>query len=837
MNTFQSLTQQIGQLCRYIRRPQSRLDWFETSRISGSTSSISSRISGWNMRVSDYCKHKFEKSAEISAPLLIVIAVVCLTGMMGVRFYNQPTLTVGKQAPETVIAPTDAEVIDQKSTNAKRNHARDLLALTPVLAPDSAINQEIRNKVKTELDLIDTTRKGIEPFPYYSTTVLSTDVQHYLRSAPESQWRELQLQFDQMALVPQLNMGPTNIASTQIPGKFSQPQNATHRKAYNQLKAYEQKVSPEVFTRLMNEVLKARKRYFQTINTLSQTSSTQSPTVKTWGMSVLKWSDPVWSQTKAGIERILQQMLTQGIAPGLQPQDLQKATQVQVNYFIPKETRSFANQLLSQSLETNLVKDDEATRQQAEAKSREILEVKVTAKAGDVIVEAGQPISQETFLLLDHFGKSERGVNWIGLLGFVGMICGCVIMVLLAGQRSRPSLRRRDYLLLLLLSLSTPLLILLQVPIAPNLPAVGLLAGSFYGSVVGVSVVSLLSLVLPIGLDVDMIPLIASAIGGIVGSLLAGQLRSREELALLGGAVGLAQGSVYLIIALILSATATSIWYLLLGEGFLQILVGLAWSIVALGLSPYLEHLFDVITPIRLAELANPNRPLLKRLATEAPGTFQHTMFVATLAEAAAQALGCNAELVRTGTLYHDIGKMHDPLGFIENQMGGPNKHDEIDDPWESARIIKRHVSEGLVMAKKCRLPKSIRAFIPEHQGNMLIAYFYHQAKQQALADPNLIVREEDFRYDGPIPQSKETAIMMLADSCEAALRSLKDATHEEALQMVNKILKARWQDKQLIDSQLKREEMPKIAEVFVRVWEQVNHKRIAYPKGVFRSR
>jgi putative nucleotidyltransferase with HDIG domain len=789
------------------------------------------------MRVSDYCKHKLEKSAEISAPLLIIFAVVCLTGMMGVRFYNQPTLTEGKQAPETVIAPTDAEVIDKKSTDAKRNDARDLLALTPVLAPNSAINQEIRDKVKTELDLIDQTRKGIEPFPYYSTTILSTDVQHYLRSAPESQWRELQLQFDQMALVPQLNIGSANIASTQIPGKFSQPQNAVHRKAYNQLKAYEQKVAPVAFSQLMNEVLKARKRYFQTVNTLSQTSSTQSPTVKTWGMTVLKWSDPVWSQTKAGIERILQQMLTQGIAPGLQPQDLKKATLVQVNYLIPKETRSFASQLLSQSLKTNLVKDDEATRQYAEAKSREISEVKVTVKAGDVIVEAGQLISPETFLLLDHFGKSERGVNWIGLLGFVGMICGCVIMILLAGERSRPSLRRRDYLLLLLLSLSTPLLILLQVPIAPNLPAVGLLAGSFYGSIVGATVVSLLSLVLPIGLDVNMIQLIASAIGGIVGSLLAGQLRSREELALLGGAVGLAQGSVYLIIALILSATASSIWYLLLGEGFLQILVGLAWSVVALGISPYLEHLFDVITPIRLAELANPNRPLLKRLATEAPGTFQHTMFVATLAEAAAQALGCNAELVRTGTLYHDIGKMHDPLGFIENQMGGPNKHDEIDDPWESARIIKMHVTEGLVMAKKCRLPKSIRAFIPEHQGNMLIAYFYHQAKQRAKADPNLIVREEDFRYDGPIPQSKETAIVMLADSCEAALRSLKDATHEEALQMVNKILRARWQDKQLIDCQLKREEMAKIAEVFVRVWEQVNHKRIAYPKSVFRSR
>ncbi|NER84279.1 MAG: HDIG domain-containing protein, partial [Leptolyngbya sp. SIO1D8] len=246
----------------------------------------------------------------------------------------------------------------------------------------------------------------------------------------------------------------------------------------------------------------------------------------------------------------------------------------------------------------------------------------------------------------------------------------------------------------------------------------------------------------------------------------------------------------------------------------------------------YLEHLFDLVTPIRLAELSSPNRPTLKRLASEAPGTFQHTLFVASLAEAAARALRCNVELVRAGTLYHDIGKMHDPMGFIENQMGNPNKHDEIDDPWISADIIKKHVSEGMVMARRCRLPKAVRAFIPEHQGTMLISYFYYQAQEQAKADQNVVVDEADFRYDGPIPQSPETGIVMLADSCEAALRSLKDASSEEALAMVNRILKARWRDQQLVDSGLTREHMSLIAQVFVQVWQQYNHKRIAYPKN-----
>ncbi len=136
-------------------------------------------------------------------------------------------------------------------------------------------------------------------------------------------------------------------------------------------------------------------------------------------------------------------------------------------------------------------------------------------------------------------------------------------------------------------------------------------------------------------------------------------------------------------------------------------------------------------------------------------------------------------------------------------------------------------MTEGLVMARKYRLPKAICAFIPEHQGTMLIAYFHHKAQQES-SEP---IPEKDFRYDGPIPQSRETGIVMLADSCEAALRSLKDASYEEALIMVNKILKARWQDNQLVDSGLRREEMPLIAEIFVQVWQQFHHKRIAYPK------
>jgi hypothetical protein len=368
-----------------------------------------------------------------------------------------------------------------------------------------------------------------------------------------------------------------------------------------------------------------------------------------------------------------------------------------------------------------------------------------------------------------------------------------------------------------------------------NLPAVGLLSGSYYGPTIAVTQMLLVG-----GLSAFALETIAweYVLGGLAGSLLAaslsGRMRSRDELARLGVGVGLAQGSVYLLGHLILSASAGTVWYTLLPGALFYGAIGMAWSVLGLGISPYLERLFDVVTPIRLVELSNPNGSLLKRLATETPGTFQHTLFVACLAEAAARELHCNVELVRTGTLYHDIGKMHDPLGFIENQMGCCNKHDEIDDPWQSVKIIKKHVSEGLVMARKYGLPRVVRDFIPEHQGKLLVAYFYYQARQKAEAqglDPDAIA-EADFRYPGPIPQSRETGIVMLADGCEAALRSLKDATPESALLMINKIFKARWRDGQLEDSGLKYEELPIIADIFVRVWQQFHHQRLSYPKA-----
>ena len=584
------------------------------------------------------------------------------------------------------------------------------------------------------------------------------------------------------------------------------------------------------FSALITQISQVRRGYNQAIEKASQTETENLKKIYTDPI-LLALSDNDWLKTQAGIRQSTERILAQGISAGLPKSVLNNAVSLQVQLSVPSEAESLATKVLLAVIQPNLKQDTEQTKQQARLVAKEIPSVMIRLKKGEVIVSKGEKITKWKFHVLEHYHLIGRQVNWMELIVVAVVITVGIQVFVWLERKSHNCLRQRDRLLVLLLTITVPGVLAIGLPYT-TWSAIGLLLGSFYGPTTGITVVGLLSLILPITVDTSILLLLAGAVGGMLSSYVAHRLRSREELALLGVVTALTQGGIYLLLKIFTGAVFGSGWYIIQEAGLFA-LSGLAWSIVALGLSPYLETLFDVITPIRLSELANPNRPLLKRLATEAPGTFQHTLLVATLAEAAAKQLGCNVELVRAGTLYHDIGKMHDPLGFIENQLGSPNKHEtEIKDPWKSAELIKKHVTEGLVMAKKHSLPTAIQAFIPEHQGTIAIAYFYHQAQQIAKENPGLIVDKADFCYDGPIPQSRETGIVMLADSCEAALRSLKDATPEKALNMLNSILRGKWQDEQLIDSGLTKEEMPKIAQIFVDVWQQFHHKRIPYPKS-----
>ncbi len=241
---------------------------------------------------------------------------------------------------------------------------------------------------------------------------------------------------------------------------------------------------------------------------------------------------------------------------------------------------------------------------------------------------------------------------------------------------------------------------------------------------------------------------------------------------------------------------------------------------------PIFESIFGLLTKARLLELADKEKPLIRRLSLEAPGTFEHTLLICGLAEEATRMIGGDIDLIKTGALYHDVGKLHAPNWFIENQDGSKNPHEEIDDPLKSAEVLQAHVDEGLKYARKNRLPKPIANFIPEHQGTLKMGYFFHKAKEK-----NIKIKENDFRYNGPIPQSKETAILMMADGCEAALRAMNiNASDKEALETISKIIYSRQKDGQLDDSNLSKGEIFLIKRAFLNVWKRIRHRRIQYP-------
>ncbi|RMF57755.1 MAG: HDIG domain-containing protein [Calditrichaeota bacterium] len=238
------------------------------------------------------------------------------------------------------------------------------------------------------------------------------------------------------------------------------------------------------------------------------------------------------------------------------------------------------------------------------------------------------------------------------------------------------------------------------------------------------------------------------------------------------------------------------------------------------------ERYFDVTTDITLLELSDLNHPLLKQLSVKAPGTFHHSIVVANLAEAAALSIGANALLIRVGCYFHDIGKMLKPEYFVENQMGGVNKHESLS-PHMSSLILANHVKEGLKLAEKNRLPNAVKKFIPEHHGTSLMTFFYHKAL--GMADEKEI-NESDFRYPGPKPASKETAIAMLADTVEAASRTLQNPTPQRIRNLVDSLVNKKIEEGQLEDSNLTFQEIKKIKEAFVPILTGIHHVRIEYP-------
>ena len=545
---------------------------------------------------------------------------------------------------------------------------------------------------------------------------------------------------------------------------------------------------------------------------------------------LLEMTNDEWESNKKIIRQNSRDLQGAGVVIGLPDVMVQQRLRNLRNLPNNEEHRTMAIALLSATLKPNLTIDYVATTDRAIKVSESVQAQKIIITTGDLIVKGGEKITERQFVILDELKMTQRQVNLNGLFLMAGTTAIAFSIFGYANRRwqylLKVKLHSKDCLNLGIVCTGNALATVLM---APNmlffvpLASLGLIIGSFYSSRLALLVTALISVLLGLAISSDLLAVTPIIVGAIVAAAITDRPLTRSHLAATGLLVALLQAFVYTAIAIIGGSTPP---VLILIAALKYASGGLISAIIALGAIPYLEHISYALTPLRLADLANLDRPLLRRLVSETPGTFQHTLFVANLAEAAARELGADTTLVRTGTLYHDIGKTIKPEYFIENQMGPPNPHDILDDPWISAQIVKEHVSGGIKLAQKYHLPEMLQAFIPEHQGTITISYFYYQAQKRS----NYAI-ESEFRYAGPIPQSRETGVVMLADACEAALRSLgTETTLEEAKSLLMRIFKTRWDDGQLKDCSLTWEDLDRIAPVFIKVWQERNHGRIKYP-------
>ena len=537
------------------------------------------------------------------------------------------------------------------------------------------------------------------------------------------------------------------------------------------------------------------------------------------------------------VRKTAERMLSQGLVSSLAVEQLRQASAMQLdtNLMELESARSVAVKLLVSSLQgsSNLRTDPNLSKQLIEEQLTKQGIPTIEVRKGDLITRKGEPINPQAFDVLDHFGlvrRQARPVIWLGRFTEALAACGVMLLVM---RRERPGLEVRQALLALCL------LLLVQIaklwfqntvsPLAVLVPSTLILTEGL-GTSCGLVWMAVAALIWPVPVNgLGDGRLIIAVVIATVGGVIAGRQRSRGQLLQLALLlpIGALMGQWILLQLQPLSGWRP--WGNLnpgLDElGADALLLGVL-LMISLLMIPMLEGSFGLVTRARLLELADQERPLLRRLSCEAPGTFEHTLMICGLAEEGARAVGANVDLIRTGSLYHDVGKLHAPDWFIENQKDGPNPHDALNDPEASAAVLQAHVDEGLKLARRHRLPRPIADFIPEHQGTLKMGYFLHRAKEL-----NADVDEKRFRYHGPTPRSRETAILMMADGCEAALRSLPPDTSEtEAIDTVRRIVESRLLDGQLRKSGLGRAEVELVLQAFVRVWRRMRHRRIPYP-------
>lgn len=549
---------------------------------------------------------------------------------------------------------------------------------------------------------------------------------------------------------------------------------------------------------------------------------------------ILLLSEVRWQMIQQEALSVLEQIMRNTIRDST-VLDAQKSISTLISYAIPQDQASIITEIVSQFIIPNSLFSEEKTTSARQEAQIAVKPVERSYMPGEIIVRRGQVITPVIYESLQVLGliQTQSGVQ-SAVAVFALVAIAAIFVGLYFSGRNFPVLNDPKSLILIsilfIIFLTGARIVIpnrVVVPYLYPLAAFGLTVGSLFNMELGLVLSLILSILsgynLPNSLDITLFYII----GGFFGVLILGKGRRVIHFFWSGMAIGLAGAAIILAYRLQDSITDWIGIATLIGAGFLS---GLASASLTLLFQFLFAQLLGVITAMQLLDLSRPDHPLLQYLLRSAPGTYQHSLQVSNLAEQAAESIGADALLVRVGCLYHDIGKTVNSSFFVENQVPGKiDSHDNLD-PEVSAATIIRHVSDGIILARKHRIPRRIQDFIDEHHGTTYTRYQYTRAVMNAGNRPEA-VNKELFRYPGPRPRSRETAILMLADGCEAGARAELPKDDEELSAVIRKVFEFLQTEGQFDDTVLTLRDLHRVQESFLTSLKNTYHPRIKYPE------
>jgi putative nucleotidyltransferase with HDIG domain len=498
------------------------------------------------------------------------------------------------------------------------------------------------------------------------------------------------------------------------------------------------------------------------------------------------------------------------------------------NSSLPEELKSIGSLMANALIVPNSVIDEKLTREKKTDAYNAALENKQIILEGSRIISYGDIVTEDKLEVLRELNLLETGkfdFSFAGGILCIILILSFLLVLYLNNFCSRILSEIKELILLCTIILLTLLAAWVLNPVNPLFIPIfiaPMLISILLDLRLGILTNLLLALAISLITKGDAGFFYTAIIGGTCAAFIVKGASQRSRLSASGLAIAVINAIVIASVGLINKSGVAAI----ANNSAIVAINGILSIIFTIGTLPFFESTFNIITPLKLLELANPNQPLMKKLLMEAPGTYHHSLMVGNLAEAATEEINGNALLARVGAYYHDIGKLKRPNFFKENQLS-ENPHDRMT-PNLSTLVITSHTTDGVEMAEKYKVPLAVRNIILQHHGTTLVAYFYYKAKK---ADKNDSVKQEDFRYQGPRPTSKEAAVVMLADSVEAAVRSMAEKTEGKMEGLIRKIIKDKLDDGQLDHCDLTLKDMDMIARAFMRVFGGYFHEREAYPE------